>query len=165
VFRRKRNVDPPARQLTPAEQERRAAYDERLREQDASHHGYAEAWREFADVLLAHGGTDVVPPPSPDILIGLLTQQGAVLRPSGVRNAQCASDCHANAVRIWREGHAVGIGTGYALSDDGLWREHSWGLAEDGFIIETTADRTSYFGVEMRDDFAEWFAKWIEGVQ
>ncbi len=39
------------------------------------------------------------------------------------------SRCHRNVARLWTEkkkgSRLVGIGTGYALSDDGLWRRHS----------------------------------------
>jgi hypothetical protein len=34
----------------------------------------------------------------------------------------------------------VRIASGYALSSDGLWRQHSWGMdVADGRILETTA--------------------------
>jgi hypothetical protein len=45
---------------------------------------------------------------------------------------------------------------GYALSafgdselSDGAWREHSWAMSADGYIIETTSPRTVYFGVPV----------------
>ena len=42
------------------------------------------------------------------------------------------------------------MATGYALSEDGLWRSHSWGLTQArnrAVIIETTVSRERYFGV------------------
>ncbi len=57
--------------------------------------------------------------------------------------------CHANAARLWTDGTAAAIGTGYALSDDGLWRQHSWGVDAGGAPVETTAVRVSYVGITL----------------
>jgi hypothetical protein len=58
------------------------------------------------------------------------------------------SECHANtALMFVRSKGAVRIAFGYALSDDGLWRQHSWGVdAKDGRVFETTERRVRYFG-------------------
>ena len=61
-----------------------------------------------------------------------------------------------------RRGDAVAVGTGYALSRDLLWREHSWAWDRDGRLIETTETRTRYFGIRMDGPEAEWFADWID---
>ena len=42
----------------------------------------------------------------------------------------------------------IGVGTGYALSDDGLWRSHSWVLTKKR-IIETTVSRVKYLGLAL----------------
>jgi hypothetical protein len=48
---------------------------------------------------------------------------------------------------------AVRIASGYALTGDGLWRQHSWGVdAADGRVIETTVRRVRYYGVILGDD-------------
>ncbi len=63
------------------------------------------------------------------------------------------STCHRNAARLFcsTEG-AVRIASGYALSEDDVWRQHSWGVkAETGIVIETTERRTRYFGFIMDD--------------
>jgi hypothetical protein len=52
----------------------------------------------------------------------------------------------------------VGIGTGYALSADGLWRQHSWGVRRQG-ILETTAPREKYFGILLQGSSADSFAE------
>ena len=51
----------------------------------------------------------------------------------------------------------VAIATGYALSDDGLWRQHTWGILRDG-ILETTEARIEYFGLLLQGERADEFA-------
>lgn len=70
------------------------------------------------------------------------------------------SECHKNVSRLWKKtpNGMAGIGTGYALSGDGLWRQHSWGLRREG-IPETTGERAKYFGVLPQRDAAESFAQ------
>lgn len=60
-----------------------------------------------------------------------------------------ASRCHQNVATLYAKGK-LKICTGYALSDDGLWRQHSWGL-DRGTIVETTEVRVLYFGYELND--------------
>jgi hypothetical protein len=58
------------------------------------------------------------------------------------------SSCHQNAANLWDHDNANRIVTGYGLSDDGIWRPHSWAV-RDGAIIETTESRKIYFGFEL----------------
>jgi len=58
--------------------------------------------------------------------------------------------CHENTAQLW-QGHpaTLQIVTGYALSADGCWRQHSWLLDSSGRpppLVETTAPRLLYFG-------------------
>jgi hypothetical protein len=153
---------PPDGVVHDDERERlRRLYAERVAEQDRDHPGYGAAWGRFADELLAHGGTHVVPPLQPDRLIEVLRAEGHLRGATTEVEPGLPSACHRNAVEIWRAGRAGAIGTGYALSDDGLWREHSWGVAPDGAVIETTEPRLRYFGVTMEGERAEWFARWV----
>jgi len=68
--------------------------------------------------------------------------------------------CHANSAALWeKHPERYTICTGYALSRDGLWRQHSWAL--DGYLkrlIETTTLRLAYFGYRLDDLEAEAFA-------
>jgi len=61
--------------------------------------------------------------------------------------------CHTNAARLWLAAPArFEIMTGYALSSDGLWRQHSWvRQRKDGKLIETTERRVLYFGFALED--------------
>lgn len=65
------------------------------------------------------------------------------------------SQCHSNTCDLWeqnRNEHEVAIATGYALSSDGMWRQHSWMMlrgARSVKVIETTEKRVAYFGFVM----------------
>ena len=81
-------------------------------------------------------------------------QAGPVVLKVGV-----ASACHQNVAAVWRKarrGGMVGIGTGYGLTADGLWRQHSWGILREG-ILETTVARTKYFGICLQGPRADGF--------
>jgi hypothetical protein len=135
-------------------------FDQRLAAQEIDFPGWTKAWRSFCPALLAHGGELVVPPPTPDILLEMQCEQGRVVEAAMSEVPGERSDCHLNAARLWRSGAAVSIGTGYALSSDGLWREHSWAWSADGTLLETTDPRDRYFGVRFDDTDAGWFADW-----
>lgn len=67
------------------------------------------------------------------------------------------SACHANSAHLWAaEQERVALVTGYALSDDGLWRQHSWCVrpADGGRVLETTERNLLYFGFGMTADEA-----------
>jgi len=70
-----------------------------------------------------------------------------------------SSSCHQNVAFLWtkRKFGIVGIATGYALTDDGLWRQHSWGILRDG-VLETTEARLKYFGIVLQGERADFFA-------
>jgi hypothetical protein len=70
------------------------------------------------------------------------------------------SGCHRNVATIWRR-KQYGIGgicSGYGLSDDGLWRAHTWGILPDGGLLETTEKREKYFGLVQVGEMADMFA-------
>ncbi len=109
-------------------------------------------------LLLGLGGMHLVAPPSPDAGLPLLIDAGFVMAGPVVRRSMKRSECHRNVAEIWAEKRheLVGIGTGYSLSDDGLWRQHSWGLRREG-ILETTVMRVKYFGVLLQHGGADSF--------
>ncbi len=56
--------------------------------------------------------------------------------------------CHDNVALLADEHEHVAIMTGYGLSVDGLWRQHSWCINTlNDQLIETTAARLIYFGI------------------
>jgi len=111
------------------------------------------------NLLLGLGGTHLVAPPCTDVTLPLLINAGFVMAGPVVRRTMRKSESHRNVAEIWteRRGELVGIGTGYSLSGDGLWREHSWGLRREG-ILETTALRVKYFGLLLQYEDADCFA-------
>lgn len=50
------------------------------------------------------------------------------------------------------------ICTGYALSKDGIWRQHSWcQLKKTKQVVETTIKRIEYYGFVLSSDEAHKF--------
>ena len=76
-----------------------------------------------------------------------------------------ASHCHSNSANLWlnnrnAETFKLIICTGYALSEDGIWRQHTWLIqakARTNNLIETTEPRIAYYGFAMTDELAEEF--------
>ena len=73
------------------------------------------------------------------------------------------SSCHENSERLALADDNIDIYTGLALSDDGMWRVHTWVYDnKKGKFIETTVKREKYFGYKLnegeREDFI--FQNW-----
>ena len=131
---------------------------------DDEYPGYSARWDELTRIVLACAGRLVVAPMQPEDDIVRLIADGRHaddVTAFAVGGGRC--DCHANAARLWRNRNAerhdvVAIGTGYALSDDGLWRQHSWTVTSTGAVIETTEPRERYFGLTLTGQDAATFA-------
>ena len=68
------------------------------------------------------------------------------------------SQCHSNSAFCWDANRELcTICTGYALSRDGMWRQHSWVFTHDGVVVETTEKRIAYWGYLMTPDECEQF--------
>ena len=109
--------------------------------------------------LLGKGGKRVVNPGfEPDL--DKIMERGQDWDGSAATTKKMRSrDCHANAARL-RETRGHHIATGYALSDDGLWRQHSWGIhSRTGNPIETTTPRVKYHGAVLTPGEAADFAR------
>jgi hypothetical protein len=115
--------------------------------------------KRLKSLLLGFGGSFLVAParPEPD-LVRLLESGFLMGGPVSVEQMK-ASMCHQNVAAIWKVRHEgmVGIATGYALSQDGLWRQHSWAILRGG-ILETTVERQLYFGILLQGSAADHFA-------
>ncbi len=113
---------------------------------------------ELFDLLVTQGGYAVAPVLEPD-LTNILTRgyhrdgRGAKLM-LGQR-----SGCHPNSAHLWDQNRDnSAIVTGWAMSDDGVWRQHSWVKhLGTGKIYETTEERLLYYGFDLTPDEAELF--------
>jgi hypothetical protein len=67
--------------------------------------------------------------------------------------------CHRNSALCWDANRdALRIATGYGLSRDGLWRQHTWCVTvNEQVVIETTTKRTHYCGFVMTVEECEAF--------
>lgn len=87
--------------------------------------------------------------------------------PAGlVRKRGRSGECHVNTALLWKiSSGRIAIATGY-LIDDGMWRQHSWGLervnARSGprlRVVETTEPAVAYFGFILEANEARAFAE------
>lgn len=88
---------------------------------------------------------------------------GAKGRNQFVTNDELDCQCHYNSARLWyKNKDRCFIATGYALSEDGLWRCHSWvvqPMARTVRVWETTVKRVAYFGVVLTSEECEDFVE------
>ena len=115
--------------------------------------------RRLKTILLRLGGDFVVPPAKPDPDIPALWKYGFLMAAPIKLKVMESSSCHKNVAQVWRrrKRKLVGVATGYALSEDGLWRQHSWGILRES-IFETTVSRLKYFGIVLQAAKADRFA-------
>lgn len=122
---------------------------------------------QLRDVLLSMGGCEACLPVTDEDLVNIIAH-GQLWDNITTRMMRgLPSQCHSNSAELWynnrhsyKNGHAVIICTGYALSDDGIWRQHSWlvhAKPRANVIIETTEPRVAYFGFGMTYAEAEQF--------
>ena len=71
------------------------------------------------------------------------------------------SSCHLNSALIWMNNKdATVICIGWALSKDGVWRQHTWIFDKEfNAIVETTEKRIAYFGFRLNLEESEEFSK------
>lgn len=124
----------------------------------------AKALRQRAKLerrLLALGGRRVVWRDCEPHLTQLIAQGQPFTEPVRMRQGKPCR-CHENAAALWaKDVDGTELATGYGLSDDGLWRQHSW-VRKDNLLYETTERRDQYFGVVLGtvDALRFWFANW-----
>jgi hypothetical protein len=119
-------------------------------------HFRTKVWPDFdmrvydlRDKIVAFGGEEVCMPygePEVEELISRGQLWGATSR----MQIGVMSQCHRNSAKLWAKNQdKCFIATGYALSEDGLWRGHTWCVKRTSrgiSIIETTVPRLLYFG-------------------
>jgi hypothetical protein len=115
-------------------------------------------WRPLKRILLGIGGWSVcLPSREPDLEAIVSRGQRFPGEAELIEGEPCR--CHANSAQLSLELPGSRIVTGYALSDDGMWRQHSWVLVGER-LVETTEHREQYFGVVLSDGEAEEFRRW-----
>lgn len=124
-----------------------------LRDDGPSFFGTDESMEGLARSLVAFGGWRLVDPGFDEDLLKI-TARGQLWSGHGaVRAPGTPSQCHRNSALCWEaNADRLVLATGYALSADGLWRQHSWCVKIDGNkprIVETTERRVAYFGFVM----------------
>lgn len=112
--------------------------------------------KKLSAKILEYGGTIVAF--QPDVYDRLLLQRGRYFHGAATMRRGKPCQCHANTAAMWKKNpDRVSIVTGYALSDDGVWRCHTWGLSKSGTVYETTVARDGYFGVVLTPQEAKRF--------
>jgi hypothetical protein len=109
--------------------------------------------------LLQIGGTHLVAPTGPDPDLEELLIHGHTIEGTVCFEEMAENSCHWNVAALWlqKKQALVAVATGYALSEDGLWRQHSWGIQKNA-ILETTEPRRCYFGLRMEAAEANSFS-------
>ena len=104
--------------------------------------------------LLLIGGEEIVPREEPDL--DKIIKRGKLFKNKAILTKLRAISCHSNAAELFAT-KGYKIATGWALSDDGLWRQHSWCVDGKNNIVETTKRRKRYFGVVLMQKEAKKF--------
>jgi hypothetical protein len=110
------------------------------------------------DKLLSIGGTHAVLPIIEEDLAKIL-RRGVILPGKSRTMRGRPISCHSNMARLWdlNKGRII-IYTGYALSGDGVWRQHSYGWDKvNKQVIESTVKRILYFGFPLSEKESEKF--------
>lgn len=110
---------------------------------------YRQRWRDWCRTLLAFGGSLVVPPRTPEPDLDALLAGGRAFSPTARFVQGEGHQCHRNVAELWIDGAVDAIATGYALSGDDLWRQHSWAVDPEGLLVETTDERRAYVGIVL----------------
>jgi hypothetical protein len=120
-------------------------------------------WTAMAERLLQMGGVDAVKPDG-DTQIAKVLERGLLHEGKLVRLLGEPNQCHANASQVWikSDGEAL-LCTGYALTENQSWLQHSWCVAtvddHGQVILETTdPDWKKYFGFVLDEEESFVFA-------
>lgn len=130
------------------------------------HEKEKEQFLRLHDILLQIGGYETCFPVVEEDMKKILSR-GYYRKGTSKMMEGSPSRCHSNVCDLYVLNQRVAdvtICTGYALSNDGLWRQHSWLLhryktrrQHRARVIETTTKRVAYFGFEMTEKEAEVF--------
>lgn len=120
----------------------------------------------LADRLLTFGGSSVCLPKEEEDLEGIMTYGQLWYGKTVKMKKGRPSRCHSNSAELYEANRdaltdsRLIICTGYALSGDGMWRQHSWLAwirARSVTLVETTVPRIAYFGFCMTGEQCDEF--------
>jgi hypothetical protein len=100
---------------------------------------------DLANRLLSLGGERVIIFPMDLDNLDVLSRGELFQMPVRMKR-MAQSQCHDNSQKLINKNSQYKLATGYGLSDDGIWRSHSWVIDNDT-IIETTIKREKYYGL------------------
>jgi hypothetical protein len=105
-------------------------------------------WQTLTDRLLRIGGAVVCAFPEEDM--DLILKEGRTWTPRQSRiflKKGASIRCHSNSLFLKEANPHLLACTGWALSKDGIWRQHSWCIdPQDWRVVETTQKRLAYHG-------------------
>ena len=108
-------------------------------------HKNREAIASLKAKLFAIGGNKISPQPCP--FVSEIASHGVLVELPVKLRQMDGNRCHHNVASFWeqRKKHSrlKAIATGYALSEDRMWRWHTWGLAATN-ILEATVVRSGF---------------------
>lgn len=123
---------------------------------------------ELESLLLSEGGDRVIDTFEEDL--DALLERGEFHHPEDFDYQilkMNPSQCHQNSVSFYKNfindvdedglrnnsEEEIEIVTGWALSDNGMWVQHTWVmLLIDNILIETTEERDMYYGIYLRGE-------------
>ncbi|MBQ8806613.1 MAG: hypothetical protein IJZ68_09245 [Bacteroidaceae bacterium] len=135
--------------------------DEYIAENGNVHVPMVKKLFELRDRLLKFGGEEVCLPAYDEDVFKIM-ERGQLWYGDRIHMMKGKpSQCHRNSSYCWEANQDKAVlCTGYALSEDGMWRQHSW-LVElrprRNKIVETTVPRIAYFGFGMTTEEARDF--------
>jgi len=147
----KRNITPfKTPQTIPIPAEQKKFLDSRLQDVIAQ----SPELFPLHNKLLSIGGECTVLPVVEEDLNRLFAR-GEIFKGKGsiIKRAK-QSHCHMNSALLWDANkRKLAICTGYALSRNGIWVQHSWCVLKKSLkVVETTEKRILYFGYRLEKD-------------
>ena len=125
-----------------------------------------QQFQKLHAILLSIGGSETCFPLFEEDMLKILSR-GRFWKGTSKLVKGDDNQCHANSAYLWDANHKdkdVAICTGYALSKDGCWRQHSWlvhhyetSKQHRTRLVETTVKRVAYYGVELTQKECEDF--------
>ena len=118
--------------------------------------------------LLSFGGEEVCISYNDSDTLKILSYGKVWRGTKAVMNKGIPCRCHQNAAALFdMNPKRFRVATGWALSRDGVWREHSWGVdknipeeTDGSHIVETTEKRLAYCGVVLNETACKrWVSK------